>query len=375
MKIEICEQMVQSWLQHYKQCEIVQTNWKVSPLRLRSISDLDIAELEKFMKKFEEELNQVLEDETKVALQDAVDEELLSEDDAQLVKKRKSSKIKKLNIFKKNKAKQFIRQCEIDVVGCKLDDGITEHIYLVDTAFHKTGLGYHDAVATVVKKIIRAVVVAVIIFGESAPVTVAFVSPKCGDTLRPQIEAVIAGLSKILSAHHIYRNIDIELYFNEKFTSDIYVPLLNEVDELNDDNDLFMRAMNLAKVAETYRVGETLSEATSTDIITSSSVIAIKKVTRGSNRDIVFDIITDIINNGKMTTGLLGDLQTPSYAKTNFKLPTFSVLVTEADLISRGYERCRFYNNSIEIFGVKYLVCSQWIPERIARLKAWYASL
>ena len=39
MKIEICEQMVQSWLQNYKQCEIVQTNWKVSPLRLRSITD------------------------------------------------------------------------------------------------------------------------------------------------------------------------------------------------------------------------------------------------------------------------------------------------------------------------------------------------
>ena len=42
MKIEICEQMVQSWLQHYKQCEIVQTNWKISPLRLRGISDADI---------------------------------------------------------------------------------------------------------------------------------------------------------------------------------------------------------------------------------------------------------------------------------------------------------------------------------------------
>ena len=50
MKIEICEQMVQSWLQNYKQCEIVQTNWKVSPLRLRSITDADIVELEAFMK-------------------------------------------------------------------------------------------------------------------------------------------------------------------------------------------------------------------------------------------------------------------------------------------------------------------------------------
>ena len=61
MKIEICEQMVQSWLQNYKQCEIVQTNWKVSPLRLRSISDADIVELEIFMNDFQDELNKILE--------------------------------------------------------------------------------------------------------------------------------------------------------------------------------------------------------------------------------------------------------------------------------------------------------------------------
>ena len=73
MKIEICEQMVQSWLQHYKQCEIVQTNWKISPLRLRGISDADIAELERFMKEFQKQLNQILEDETKESLNDEIE--------------------------------------------------------------------------------------------------------------------------------------------------------------------------------------------------------------------------------------------------------------------------------------------------------------
>ena len=63
MKIEICEQMIQSWLLNCKQCEIVQTNWKVSPLRLHSISDADITDLEKFMKDFQGELNLVLEEE------------------------------------------------------------------------------------------------------------------------------------------------------------------------------------------------------------------------------------------------------------------------------------------------------------------------
>lgn len=373
MKIEICEQMVQSWLQHYKQCEIVQTNWKISPLRLRGISDADIAELERFMKEFQEQLNQILEDETKAALQESVDEELSTEEELQPVKKKKSSKIKKLNIFKNNTAGQFIRQCEIDVVGCKLEDGITERIYLVDTAFHKTGLGYHDAVATVMKKIVRAVAVAVIIFGKNVPVTVAFVSPKCGDTLRPQIEAVINALRTILSVDPIYKDIDIELYFNEKFTSDIYKPLIDEIDELNDGNDLFMRAMNLAKIAESNRA--IISAGSPSASIASVPLSAPNKVLKGGNKEVVFDIVTDIISNGRMTATLLGDLQTPSYAKSNFKLPTYSVLVSVADLTSRGYERCRYYSNTLEIFGNKYLVCSQWIPERIAKLKEWYESL
>ena len=103
MKIEICEQMVQSWLQNYKQCEIVQTNWKVSPLRLRSISDADIAELEKFMKEFQEELNQALEDETKAALQESVDEELFDEAETTREKREKTLNLKSLIFSKKIK--------------------------------------------------------------------------------------------------------------------------------------------------------------------------------------------------------------------------------------------------------------------------------
>jgi hypothetical protein len=193
MKIEICEQMVQSWLQHIKQCEITQTNWKVSPLRLDSISDAEIDEVDKFMKEVQASLNENLNDVNKTALQELLDEEL---DDVQ---KKKKSKTKKLNIFKNSTPRQFIRQCEIDVVGCKLDDGITERIYLIDTAFHKTGLGYPDAVARDAKKIVRALVVAVLVFGESAPIMIGFVSPKCSVDKEAEIEKVVGGIRTILS--------------------------------------------------------------------------------------------------------------------------------------------------------------------------------
>ena len=373
MKIEICEQMVQSWLQNYKQCEIVQTNWKVSPLRLRSITDADIVELEAFMKEFNKQLEETLKPETKAALRDEVTEGI--EDGAPTTNARSNRNIK-LNIFKKSTARQFVRQCEIDVVGCKLDDGITERIYLVDTAFHKTGLGYHDPVATVVKKIVRALVVSVLIFGESVPVTVAFVSPKCGASLQPEIEKVVDGLRKILAAHSRYANIEIELYFNEKFTTDIYLPLIDEIDELNDDNDLFMRAMSLASIAEEHRVSTTAHSVYPTPIVaTSAAATGIVRSRRGENKEIVLDVLASIISNGKMTSDVLNNLRTSSYSKIHFKMPTYPILVSVVDFPSTGYDNCRYYPETITISGDEYRVCSQWVPERIAKLKDWYNTL
>ena len=369
MKIEICEQMVQSWLQNYKQCEIVQTNWKVSPLRLRSITDADIIELEAFMKEFNKQLEENLKSETKAALREDADDNVSTDEENTPVKKSKS---KQLNIFKKSTARQFIRQCEIDVVGCKLDDGITERIYLVDSAFHKTGLGYHDPVVTVIKKIVRALVVAVLIFGESVPVTVAFVSPKCGPILQPEIEKVIDGLHQILAAHSRYANIEVELYFNEKFTTDIYLPLINEIDELNDDNDLFMRAMNLASLAEEHRVSATTSSASSTPAEVAEAAAPVSRTRRGGNKEVVFDVMTSIIRDGKMTPALLNNLRTSSYSKTHFKMPTYPLLVSVSDFPKTGYDNCRYYSETITIFGDEYRLCGQWIPERIAKLKNWY---
>ena len=369
MKIEICEQMVQSWLQNYKQCEIVQTNWKVSPLRLRSITDADIVELEAFMKEFNKQLEENLKTETKVALQAEVTEGI---EEITSANSEKSNKNIKLNIFKKSTARQFVRQCEIDVVGCKLDDGITERIYLVDTAFHKTGLGYHDPVATVVKKIVRALVVSVLIFGESVPVTVAFVSPKCGLTLQPEIEKVVDGLRKILAAHSRYANIEIELYFNDKFTTDIYLPLIDEINELNDDNDLFMRAMNLASLAEEHRASTTTGSASSTPAVATTPVV---RTRRGENKEVVFDVMASVVKDGKMTPALLNALKTSSYSKAYFKMPTYPILVAVSDFPGTGYDDCRYYQETITIFGDEYRLCSQWVPERVAKLRSWYNEL
>lgn len=257
MKIEICEQMVQSWLQHIKQCEIVQTNWTVSPLREFRPDQID--QVKTLMTDIQDKLNSLLNPETINALQESADQEsdegyLIESDENvnQPQEKTKNIKTTKLNIFKKSTPSQFIKQCEIDVVGIKFDDSKAEKIYLIDTAFHRSGLGYHDAVATVVKKIIRAVLVSAVVFNTNIPVEVIFAAPKCGNKLENEIKLVVTALIKIIKS--FYPDTTIELYLNETFTREVYLPLKNNTDKLNNDNDLFMRAMNLAKVSESFSV-------------------------------------------------------------------------------------------------------------------------
>ena len=105
MNIEICEQMIQSWLLNCKQCEIVQTNWSISPLRIIDTVDIDIVKL--LMKEIQDELNKALDIETINALQESADNDSNEEYqlDAEIITKPKSTKttkVKKLNIFKKS---------------------------------------------------------------------------------------------------------------------------------------------------------------------------------------------------------------------------------------------------------------------------------
>ena len=371
MKIEICEQMIQSWLQNIEQCEIVQTNWTVSPLRY--IDQTQIDEVKKLMTFIQDELNKTLDPDDINALQESanLDAEEFSLDEETPNLTKPSAKVKKLNIFKKSKPEQFIRQCEIDVVGAKFCDGVAERIYLADSAFHKSGLGYHDAVATVIKKIIRAALVSAIIFGTGVPVSIIFAAPKCGATLKAKIDPVIKIVRNILAVD--YPNITIDIYFNEDFATKIYLPLKNNISLLNNDNDLFMRALNLAAVAENNLSASVA--APSAPAVPVASAATTTKTPKGYNEKFVRGIIIDMIKTGKMTSTVLDDLQKPLFAKTNFKLSSYPVLLKESAFPYSSSDRCRFYKKTVTIAGEVFLICSQWYPERLALLDAWYKAL
>ena len=278
MKIEICEQMVQSWLQHIKGCQVVQTNWMLSPLYDFSSK---ISYVDWFMKDITKRLNDAIDEYTKESImfsneleaaeavaemnsfENCSDESMdflpysnLLNHFATLTNKEQKAME---NIFGQSTAHQFVVQCEVDVVGIKFyneegnqDKHGIERIYLVDSAFHKGTLGYGNAVARVLKKLIRASLVSEIVFGNKYPIEIAFATPDCSPGLYNKIQDITNILSDILKKYYspIFCNIEIKLYFNETFSDEIYLPLKENIDVLNNDNDLFMRSLNLAKAAE-----------------------------------------------------------------------------------------------------------------------------
>lgn len=339
MKIEVCEQMLSAWLKHVKGCQIVQTNWSPSPVFIEAFAENNLDTINGFVeeiKKFAAENN--------------------------------------LDIFKQSTIRQMIIQCEIDVIGIKIEDGIIGDLYLIDSAFHENGLNYGDVVARVLKKILRAVFVADGIF-KNIPAKIVFASPKCAEHLQKTLRENILVLQETVK--RFYPDADILLLFNEDFSEAVYRPLLEKIDLVSDDNDLFLRSVKLCKTAEKYEARKsTVSERTIPVGNTTYRYRDMTKTPKGRNMNIVFGILRGLIDNGLMTRELVEELRRPEFARRQFSLSSFPVLIPETQLRSSGYEECRFYkNNPIEISGTQYLVCSQWIPDRIRRLQTWYNTL
>ena len=329
MKIEVCEQMLASWLQHIKGCQIVQTNWNPSPLV--EIPDVVIESVSAFV---------------------AAVKDYLGDDD--------------IDIFKKSTIRQMVLQCEIDIVGIRIVDGGVGDLYLIDSAFHENGLNYNKVIATVMKKILRAALVSSIVF-PGVPANVVFVSPKCGQTLQKQLTDTLSGIDTVTK--QFYPDTSVLMLFNEEFAETVYRPLLEQVDKINNDNDLFIRSMKLSQVALSF---DTRMHIDTPPQSYQHKVVIGERTSRGENRDTVFAALGKLIRDGYMTPELLKQLCSKEFCRSNFQLSSFPFLVKNSEFPATGYQDCRFYSDRlVTIMGDEYRVCSQWIPERIRRLQYW----
>lgn len=278
MKIEICEQMVQSWLINCKNCQVAQTNWSISPIKDIDSYKKDISEyINYFVSALKNGVSsgEIDSEVFNTTEEDAIEFHKTLNNDGEevsfmracqmLVAKREAatdengnidfSKISILGRAGKARELQFVRQTEIDILGVELDNGQAKNIYLVDTAFHKDGLNYSDTVSSVTKKIIRAILVADIIFGTDVPVHIVFASPVCKSGPESKIKAVRKYIEPLIEKrpmlHGKLSHVSIDIYLNQKFAEEIYLPLRCKIDQIYGGSDLFMRSLNLAKAAET----------------------------------------------------------------------------------------------------------------------------
>ena len=103
MKIEMGESLLMSWLRHVKECQLVQTNWKVSNKWELKNEDVLVALMQESSRVFESKFG--------------------------------------YNLYKGNSGiNQILTQAEIDVVGINFE-GDQKHIYAIDVAFHEAEIG------------------------------------------------------------------------------------------------------------------------------------------------------------------------------------------------------------------------------------------
>lgn len=333
MKIEMCEQLACAWLRYVKDCQVVQTNWTPTP------DEAAYAEHS--------------------GIQDFVNlcRDVLGEDYERT--------------FKKSKPDQIFAQCEIDVIGVRLAGNAVEKVYLVDTAFHTGGLGYGDNEARVTKKILRAALVAAVVFPDS-PLHIIFATPKA----RPKDVRDLNGVCDRLRSLFSERMMDVEvsIFMNEGFAAEMLSPLVRKADCVSDSGMLFLRSLQLCRLLNFLKSpSEAAAEEGAEPAGDGGSAMRVAgRAQRGSNKDFVLGIVETLRGwDGQLKRPLvMSDLTSVEYAKAHFGLSGFPMMAA-ARAISLKDNR-RYYPEIVRINGADYRVCSQWIPERIRRLQAWY---
>ena len=334
MKIEMLEQAFSSYLKNYVNCTITQTNWTVSS------SMMDFAEKNEVS--IENELSEIL-----------------------------SVTVLKDKIIKKNTILQFIRQCEIDVVGFKFDNQ-EKTLYLYDTAFHENGLNYNaNTVPNVLKKLIRAFLVADVFF-KDFDVYIGFISPKCSEDNQKKINNELANLLPVFAK--LNPKIKVDTYLNDS-CSDIIEDLVAMADDIHDNNDLFIRSIKLYNLSKqvkeevTSKANKKKKALASPSSSSTSPIVAAAKA-KESNKKKIYEIIDYLINNGYMTQTLVDNLTDLKYTLSNFGISSYSVL-KEVSKIKPSEER-RYYPKMLSLYGKLYKICNHWVPESKPKLQDWF---
>ena len=312
MKIEMGESLFYSWLRHVKECQVVQTNWKVSPSwQLR-----DEDALQRFIEITDNHFQNKYG----------------------------------YGIYKNNTLSQLLMQAEIDAVGICLNGNEIE-AHAVDVAFHKDGLlygsGRQETVAHVIKKSSRSAMCMVGYFGVSTG-EVIFASPKIHNAVINDLEPCIADLNALFAENGY--GFTARIIANDDFNDHILEPILIASDGVSDTSELFMRGYQLVTMFGDERPTRQRSAKTTSSKVVSNDSLSELKIGK-----IAQTLLREALESGKANDDEVALLQTNDYSKSAFGID-FPLLVSEDD----DYDSARYYTTPLTIQGKQYRLCSQW---------------
>jgi len=210
MKIEMGESLFYSWLRHVKECQIVQTNWKVSSQW--QLSDADA--LEKLMA---------------------------------LVDKHYSDKYG-YAIFKQNTSlSQLLQQGECDVLGISIQPDETTY-YAVDVAFHEAGLNYGNRDITVMKVLEKCARTAFCLRGYlfTKEADIIFASPKINRAVLSELIPCVKEMNELFTDNGY--DFTFSVIANEEYNDLVLKPILEASDKIVNSSELFLRSYQMYKM-------------------------------------------------------------------------------------------------------------------------------
>lgn len=326
MKIEMAESLVSSWLRHVKGCQIVQTNWKVSPT-WNIVPPATIPSLQTT-------LNTV---------------------------RRFFVKNHGMNLFYDRKGmmslNQIVIQGESDAIGVSYPNN---NIIAVDVAFHKNGLGYKNPKLKIIEKCLRT---ALCLYGYLGynNAEIIFATPIIRPTLFKQLQVCIQDLQTCMN--NTGHNFIFRLIANSDFCKQIVAPVVSLSQVVNDTNELFLRATQLLQICCNCKCGNFRNSKTSGSHVNQTSLYGEFKIGQ-----LVQTILRSILENGNLNKKEISNLQDLAYCKEAFN-------INYPLLVKGDYDYKRYYVAPIEIDKVEYFICKEWYEDRNRiQLEKWINS-
>lgn len=324
MKIEMGESLFYSWLRHVKECQIVQTNWKVS-------SQWQLSDAEAL-------------------------EHLMAQVDKHYLEKYGYA------IFKQNTSLfQLLQQGECDVLGISIQPDETTY-YAVDVAFHEAGLNYGNRDTTVMKVLEKCARTAFCMHGylSTKEAEIIFASPKINPAVLSDLIPCVKEMNTLFADKGY--EFTFRVIANEEYNDLVLKPILLASDGVADTSELFLRSYQM------YKMFSDIKPATKRTRTAASAIKAESVEYDYTDADVYQElkigqlaqkVLGRMLCDGCATEEEIVAMQTAEYSKQQFDLqyPLLRV-ANEVDT------PLHYYAKPIEINGVRYRMCCEWFEKK-----------